>query len=390
MKKKKVDISMKNQQICCICENSVDSGLLCVDGHFACIECYKFYLSGKEKAYCIGRKCKHVIPLELLLKITENVDLVVESYAKNHKYYSCHGPDCKYYVLPKEKNNTSKIIKCKCGFVFCIHCGEPDHIPAQCEQVIKWKQNTLEEAENLKWLVENTRKCPKCLANTERNGGCNHMTCKTCHYEYCWLCFADWKGHNGTAWKCNVYDSNNDNSSLSNVPKSRVLMERYYHYYKRFEGHENAIKFASEYYQKVSNGQEKMREKYGIRWIDMQFLLPVSNKLIECRKFLKWSYCIAYYLQRDDPETIIFENIQAELESTVDYLTDKIENYKGEPIIEYQSDITRRLDYLETRRKKFIDYANKSVSNGTWKYEKDLDVFKIRYITTLTNSSTGN
>ena len=34
------------------------------------------------------------------------------------------------------------------------------------------------ELGNLLWLAANTKRCPRCQTPTEKNEGCNHMTCK--------------------------------------------------------------------------------------------------------------------------------------------------------------------------------------------------------------------
>jgi len=32
------------------------------------------------------------------------------------------------------------------------------------------------------------KNCPGCQFPTDKNGGCNHMTCQKCHCDWCWIC----------------------------------------------------------------------------------------------------------------------------------------------------------------------------------------------------------
>ncbi len=32
------------------------------------------------------------------------------------------------------------------------------------------------------------RNCANCSSPIEKSGGCNHMTCTHCNYEFCWIC----------------------------------------------------------------------------------------------------------------------------------------------------------------------------------------------------------
>ena len=37
--------------------------------------------------------------------------------------------------------------------------------------------------------------CPKCDSPIEKNGGCYHMTCQNCSYQFCWDCLQPYNGH---------------------------------------------------------------------------------------------------------------------------------------------------------------------------------------------------
>ena len=57
-----------------------------------------------------------------------------------------------------------------------------------------------DDSETYNWLMSNTKACPKCATSIEKNGGCNHMTCKnsSCKFEFCWVCLGPWKDHSGS------------------------------------------------------------------------------------------------------------------------------------------------------------------------------------------------
>ncbi|UJR34448.1 hypothetical protein I4U23_021855 [Adineta vaga] len=52
--------------------------------------------------------------------------------------------------------------------------------------------NANDEASRL-WIIQNSKKCPNCPFQIEKNDGCDHMICVKCHYEFCWSCLADYQ-----------------------------------------------------------------------------------------------------------------------------------------------------------------------------------------------------
>jgi hypothetical protein len=72
--------------------------------------------------------------------------------------------------------------------LICILCFDKHE---DKQNRLKWMDNTkviIKICRFVRWAAEHTKQCPNCQAKIEKNGGCNHMTCSKCHYEFCWLC----------------------------------------------------------------------------------------------------------------------------------------------------------------------------------------------------------
>ena len=82
---------------------------------------------------------------------------------------------------------------------------EESHAPCDCEMAKSWNESTKEKGsgEDFIWMKENTKNCPRCGLNIEKNQGCNHMTCRRglggCGHEFCWVCMGPWNAHNITS-----------------------------------------------------------------------------------------------------------------------------------------------------------------------------------------------
>ncbi|CAD8112379.1 unnamed protein product [Paramecium sonneborni] len=110
-------------------------------------------------------------------------------YEKYERFYSrqqisqnknvrwCPRVDCEQYVIGTGNDQ----LICSCGQQICFKCGNEYHLNISCEQAM--------DTQYLKVRKElQVNNCPNCQAPIEKRGGCNHMTCYKCKYEFCWIC----------------------------------------------------------------------------------------------------------------------------------------------------------------------------------------------------------
>ena len=203
-------------EICyCECEKSQMLGLPC--GHFFCTECWKCHLqngvdSCSSQILCMHEGCNsHVLAsdVELLCgkpafeKYMNNCNQKFITVAVNVR--RCSDKNCNL-LLSCENIGHCWVSSCKCGRRTCWKCGEHCHAPLNCENTRIWK-NKYKGISNDIWTTTNTKPCVMCKALIEKNGGCNHMTCQNCGYEFCWLCGHEWHTHEGDPYQCskNIY-----------------------------------------------------------------------------------------------------------------------------------------------------------------------------------------
>ena len=161
--------------------------------HFFCLDCWKEYLKEKinnanvYKLSCMQAKCNFILEEKFIKSILEGDKNLQDKYDKflnrkkimdsNKKIKFCPFPDCDGYAEKK----FSKYVKCNNGHEFCFECGAAPHGLKGCSKIIdagfeEWKSHTL------------VKRCPNCKFWTEKNEGCNHMTCSQCKFQWCWVC----------------------------------------------------------------------------------------------------------------------------------------------------------------------------------------------------------
>jgi len=334
-------IESKDDYMCDIC---------CEDGpglqtfamkcdHRFCVDCYRQYLAQKIKEEgeaarikCPGDGCNKIIDTKSLdLLVTSDLtdryrELLMRTYVDDKENLKwCPAPNCVFAVDCAVKHrDLPRIVPsvtCECKYAWCFGCTHADHQPCPCALVKKWLKKCADDSETANWISANTKECPKCQSTIEKNGGCNHMTCRKCRNEFCWMCMGIWSEH-GTSWyNCNRFEEKSGTDARDAQASSRKSLERYLHYYNRYANHEQSAKLDKDIFHKTEKKMTMLQSSSNMSWIEVQFLESASRALQQCRGTLKWTYAFAYYLARNN-QTEIFEDNQKDLEMAVENLSE--------------------------------------------------------------------
>ena len=276
----------------------------------------------------------------------------------------CPAAGCEHVVLAAGITQ----VRCNCGMPFCFRCGEEAHAPATCEQLIAWIEKCQNESETANWILANTKRCPACKTRIEKNQGCNHMTCRVCKHEFCWICNGPWSEHGantGGYYKCNKYDANQLPAEESAAQKAKAELERYLHYYKGYAAHAESLKYANQQRDAAERRMVEMQETERSAWIDVQFLKTAVELLIDCRRVLKYTYVLGYFLEDGSNEKELFEHHQSNLQAFTEHLSGLTEKEFG------QMNRTEVVNYTRVTEK-FMHSLLQSVSDGLMSDAQDV------------------
>ncbi len=219
--------------ICCEDEPGLETfAMIC--GHRYCVDCYRRYLGQKIKEEgeaarieCPSDGCHRIVDSKSLdLLLTDDLvdrcvflilalfvlltltcryrTLLIRTFVDDKENLKwCPAPNCEFAlecgVRKKDLHRIVPTVHCHCKHNFCFGCNLSDHLPAPCSLVKRWLKKCEDDSETANWISANTKECPKCQSTIEKNGGCNHMTCRKCKHEFCWMCMGLWSEH-GTSW----------------------------------------------------------------------------------------------------------------------------------------------------------------------------------------------
>ncbi|RPA79156.1 hypothetical protein BJ508DRAFT_211354 [Ascobolus immersus RN42] len=373
--------------ICCDDGDSMETfALPC--GHRYCVECYRHYLTQKIKEegesariQCMGDKCTMAFDASDVQAVVDDdtftryKTLLDRTYVDDRESLRwCPAPNCIYAiecgVRQKQLNQVVPTVLCDCGYQFCFGCGLADHLPCPCSLVKKWLKKCEDDSETANWISAHTKECPICVSTIEKNGGCNHMTCRKCRHEFCWVCMGPWSEH-GTSWyNCNRFEEKSGIDARDTQAKSRASLERYLHYYNRYANHEQSAKLDKELYTKTEKKMTQLQSTSGMSWIEVQYLDNASKVLQQCRQTLKWTYAFAFYLEKNNL-THIFEDNQKDLEMAVEQLSELFEK-PVDQLANLKVEMMDKTAYVSSRRIMLLEDTAKGLAEDRWKFNVEL------------------
>ena len=330
--------------------------------HMYCKKCWNGYLTNKimsegvgSKIFCPETSCDALVDGLKVIDLIESQARKTYSLLVSNNFVNCHrllkwcpAPNCTNAI--KVDTVEAKPALCHCGHRFCFSCGENWHAPVTCKLLRKWMKKCQDDSETANWINANTKDCPKCQSTIEKNGGCNHMSCSKCAYEFCWICMKNWTNDES----CNEY---NEEEGVRK-DESRAALEKYMFYYERYMNHFQSIKLESKIKEKVANAMKSMQNEANISWIEAQFLQNAFETLKECRRVLMHTYMFAFYVRKNN-HLEIFEDNQKDLEIAVETLCSHLERadiYALETD-EFKQKVQDKTKYCKDRKQVLIEHV---------------------------------
>nr|CAH8872564.1 unnamed protein product [Trichobilharzia regenti] len=374
----------KTEMFCDICylpaTPSQMYGLSCA--HYFCLSCWQRYLKIKimeesqiDRIYCPSTSCRVLVEDEIVFQMItdQNVrkhfhKLISNSFVCHNRSLTwCPGVNCGHAVRCFGPREPYQITCTNCAECFCFACGQPWHDPVRCEQLKTWIKKLENDSGTLGWIAANTKECPKCHATIEKNGGCNHMTCRNvdCKHEFCWMCLDRWEPHGSRWYTCNRYDDSAAKLAREAQASSRLSLDRYLFYSNRYLNHMQSLRFEARLYETVQSKMESM-QAHGTSWIDVKFFRKLVEILCRCRRTLMYTYAFAYFLKKNN-HSLIFESNQSDLEQSTEQLSEYLDrDLSNISLNELKQKMQDKARYCESRRHVLLDHVHEGYDKGFW------------------------
>ncbi|KHJ98972.1 hypothetical protein OESDEN_01029, partial [Oesophagostomum dentatum] len=93
------------------------------------------------------------------------------------------------------------------------------------------------------------------------------------------------------------FQENPSVAAEANHVKARRALEKYLHYYERFENHNKSLKLEQQFRDKIQKKIEAKVNDHDGTWIDWQYLHNAATLLTKCRYTLQYTYPFAYFME---------------------------------------------------------------------------------------------
>jgi ariadne-1 len=255
----------------------------------------------------------------------------------------CVATKCFYYFVVPDKSIQAdnaipqKNVLCNCGTTACIGCSKVGHEPLSCKMFEDWNSSSesIQDRLNSEWKKHNTKACPKCHTDIEKNQGCMHMTCAHCRHEFCWLCIGDWKTHGsntGGFFACNIYKpEKTKDEDKDMLKKLQFFYDRFFQHKRSLEVSENKYRDLLEKYKFDSESNIALMNSKVMPG-SLDFYRESYKCILKARSFIVYTYPLAYFIQ-NDTELALFLQTQYMLEYALEKLDKFCENLPLEKFI---------------------------------------------------------
>ncbi|GJJ06419.1 hypothetical protein Clacol_000610 [Clathrus columnatus] len=121
---------------------------------------------------------------------------------------------------------------------------------------------------------------------------------------------------------------------------------------------------------------EEMQITSDLTWIEVQFARKAVDEVERCRMTLKWTYAMAYYLEKGNQKEL-FEDNQRDLEKAVEDLSELLEEpINPEKIAEFRQKMTDKTVYVQKRNEIVLEDTAQGFLERRWKWNVPIEGFE--------------
>lgn len=186
-------------KLICSCTFCIDCLSNWIQSQINCL----FFTLENQIIKCPSSNCQNPYQLDELKKILKNKNvlskiesaLTIKYCQESSDIMSCPNSKCKSFgFLPKKCDFELKCNICKKKWVNYNNFTNIKKLKLffNLENCFNYTFNFL----SYSYEELFTNNCPNCQIPISKNGGCVHMTCLKCNFQFCWFCKKYWMWHN--------------------------------------------------------------------------------------------------------------------------------------------------------------------------------------------------